>query len=185
MGDDSSIETPTKSKKQMAKALTSLITTFKDETQEQDEILSQLQIDAQNNPNFGNKLNASHWSVNEVCHWLTTIDLQTYYHTFIESNIDGNILLNDITEHLLSNDLNIKSTLHCSKILREIQNLKHKISESSTNKSEQSDESLSEIIESQKAMIKDLTFKLNALQTNSTKKIKELQKKNKQLQDGY
>ena len=202
--DDSKSDTPITSKKRMTKALTSLITKFTDEAQQQDEILHQIQVDSANNPNFGNKSAAYKWTVNEVCHWLTTIDLQTYCHSFIESKIDGNILLNDLTEHTLSNDLKIKP-IHCSKILREIKALKHKISKTNdlqisdiiasikqknehllnafnaqTNKSEllnspSINKSLSDIVKSQNAMIEQLTLKVNALQTKGSKQIKELQ----------
>ena len=117
----------TDSKLAMANALTSLISTFRDEAQQQDEVLSALQNDATSNPDFGKLSLAEQWSTNEVCYWLTNIGLQDYIQSFYASSIDGAILLHDITQDLLKNDLNVKS-IHISKILREIDSLKvHKV----------------------------------------------------------
>ena len=110
-------------KQEMATALTNLITTFQNEAIEQDELLASLQNDMSNNSNFGDKKRAKEWTVNEVCHWLTTIGLQDYIYIFYSKSIDGNILLIDINENILIDELGV-SSVHCSKMLREIQSLK-------------------------------------------------------------
>merc|ERR1712190_106688 len=101
---------------------TSLIAKFKDETEEQEAILSQIQNESINNPNFGNLSTASHWTVNEVCHWLISIKQQTHCRIFTEHNIDGNLLLNHTTQHTLANQLKI-SLPNCKSILEAIDNL--------------------------------------------------------------
>ena len=111
------------SKQEMASALTSLISTFHDEVQQQDELLSALQNEATSNPDFGKKSRSNLWTTNEVCYWLQNIGLQDYIQSFYASSIDGAILLNDVTYDILKNDLNVKP-IHVSKILREIDNLK-------------------------------------------------------------
>eukprot|EP01084_Bolivina_argentea_P124471 220554_1 len=223
----------TESKQEIGTRLTSLISTFRDEAEQQDEILSGLQKEALNNPNFGNRSMCTQWTNAEVCHWLASIDLQDYVDAFYRSSIDGTILLNDTTEESLTNDLNVKP-IHCNKLLREIESLKKHSTETldsndanlsdiiatikkeneellselqrqkslntelNTNNEEfhsipkqinadetTDDKALREIIESQNKMIEDLSNELQQLQIVSNKKMKELEKKNKKLQDGY
>lgn len=115
---DSEIE----AKEEMATALTTLISTFRDETIQQEELLSAMEQDALA-ANFGDISRAAQWTKKEVSHWLTIIGLQEYIDSFLSASIDGAILLNDLNTNFLKNDLKVKA-LHCNKILREIAKLK-------------------------------------------------------------
>jgi len=63
------------------------------------------------------------WTVAQVGTWLEQNNLGMYTHVFTQNQIDGNILINDLTEDLLSNNLNV-SNLHIPKMLRGILKLK-------------------------------------------------------------
>merc|ERR1712228_525399 len=72
---------------------------------------------------FGALNRAYKWKVHEVCHWLNGQGFVNYIHSFYENEIDGEILVNDLTASILHEDLAVKR-FHTGKILREIQTLR-------------------------------------------------------------
>merc|ERR1712154_206781 len=81
-----------------------------------------------------------------------------------------------------------KENEHLLNDLEQAKNLKTVSTQSGDFQSVSNGKSMSEIIESQNKIIQDLTQKLkesNKIQIKSNQKIKELQKKNKKLQNGY
>ncbi|XP_046846057.1 WD repeat, SAM and U-box domain-containing protein 1-like [Xenia sp. Carnegie-2017] len=63
------------------------------------------------------------WTVDDVCIWLTNLNLELYCERFRENAIDGTELFN-ITAELLVNDLCIGPVGHRNKILRSVKDLK-------------------------------------------------------------
>ena len=116
------VDSEMESKEEMATALTTLISTFRDETIQQEELLSAMEQNVME-ANFGDISRAAQWTKKEVSHWLTIIGLQEYIDSFLSASIDGAILLQDLNADTLQNDLKVKA-LHCNKMLREIAKLK-------------------------------------------------------------
>ena len=116
------VDSEMESKEEMATALTTLISTFRDETIQQEELLSAMEQNVME-ANFGDNSRAAQWTKKEVSHWLTIIGLQEYIDSFLSASIDGAILLQDLNADTLQNDLKVKA-LHCNKMLREIAKLK-------------------------------------------------------------
>jgi hypothetical protein len=71
----------------------------------------------------GKKEDAAAWSVEQVCAWLRRNNLDTYVQTFRQNGVDGQMLLNDVTEENLVSDLGVKS-LHKNKMVRLIDELR-------------------------------------------------------------
>eukprot|EP00057_Strongylocentrotus_purpuratus_P025284 XP_011679758.1 PREDICTED: WD repeat, SAM and U-box domain-containing protein 1 [Strongylocentrotus purpuratus] len=67
----------------------------------------------------------SDWTVDAVCEWLQSINLEQHCETFRENHIDGQELQN-LTTEVLSKDLNVKALGHRQKILRGIQAVREK-----------------------------------------------------------
>jgi len=232
----------TESKQDMTVALTSLISTFSDESQRQDELLTSFETEAMANSRFGDQTRAQQWTVNEVCYWLSSQGLQDYVNAFHAAGIDGAILLRDMSMELLRNELGVNS-IHCNKIMRHIEPLKQASAAAALKKKNDEPElhemmqqikaeneelltalkrqsafkavqtsqqqqtmhttttcmdglitnkngggtsnSLHDMVSSQNETIEELTDKLAVLQNQTHRKIKELEKKNQQLQDGY
>merc|ERR1719216_322417 len=72
---------------------------------------------------FGALNRAFKWKVHEVCHWLNGQGFVNYIDSFYKNEIDGEILVNDLTPSILHEDLKVKR-FHTGKLLREIQNLR-------------------------------------------------------------
>jgi len=66
---------------------------------------------------------ASQWSVDEVREWLMQMNLGMYAANFGRNGIDGQMLLNDLTDDILMNDLGVKR-LHLKKFERQIDKLR-------------------------------------------------------------
>jgi len=96
---------------------------FRREAQEQDELLQILEQSAKQSKDFGKIEHARQWNVHEVCWWLISIGMEQYIFIFYCHNIDGNILLQDMTESMLIEDLNVKK-IHSHKIMRAALQLK-------------------------------------------------------------
>ena len=67
--------------------------------------------------------NLSNWSMDDVCHWLKSLDLENYEDTFRDNAVDGDCLLM-LDSNLLKDELGIKALGHRSKILKQIDVLK-------------------------------------------------------------
>ncbi|CAB3978294.1 WD repeat, SAM and U-box domain-containing 1-like [Paramuricea clavata] len=65
------------------------------------------------------------WTVDEVCNWLSNLNLEQYCACFRENEIDGTELFN-ITAEILANDLCIGPVGHRNKILRNVKDVKRK-----------------------------------------------------------
>lgn len=72
---------------------------------------------------FGLTEDASQWTIDDVCSWLCKVNLQMYCDTFRNNSVDGEMLINDLTSELLSNDLNVKR-VHLGKFSRAIDSLR-------------------------------------------------------------
>ncbi len=74
-------------------------------------------------PDFCNHENIKLWDEYEVAFWISTIGCDYSMHRFFYSQIDGSMLLFDMTPETLANDLGIKP-LHVRKVLRAIAELR-------------------------------------------------------------
>ncbi|ETO21518.1 viral A-type inclusion protein [Reticulomyxa filosa] len=68
------------------------------------------------------KAHAKRWKVHQVVHWLIQNDMKQYTKAFYEEGIDGDILLNDMSDNLLS-QLGVK-IVHIGQFKRKLKELK-------------------------------------------------------------
>ena len=131
--------------------------------------------------------NAADWTTKEVAIWLNQIGMNVYAQIFIHQFIDGQILLNDITQQNLISDLCVKS-LHAPKIMRELNKIKtnlggfgqneFEICENVTNATLESKEStLLQQIDSLKNDLSEARIKLN----NKRLQIEDLSRERRKL----
>ncbi|ETO03996.1 hypothetical protein RFI_33406, partial [Reticulomyxa filosa] len=108
---------------EIANKLNAMMEKFRREAEEQDELLQILEESAKEKSEFGKIERSKHWSVHEVCWWLISIGMEEYIFLFYSHNIDGNMLLHDLSEASLLQDLSVKQ-IHSHKIMRAISELK-------------------------------------------------------------
>ena len=109
----------------MSEAMKAMVTSYQKRLSADTAFLDELQLDAANDSNFANPKRADHWTVKEVCFWLSQIHLDKYITAFRDQIIDGSILVRDLNESMLLNDLGVKR-LHVNKLMREIKKLRAK-----------------------------------------------------------
>ncbi|ETO34330.1 hypothetical protein RFI_02765 [Reticulomyxa filosa] len=78
---------------------------------------------AQENKNFAQDMHASEWTTEEVAYWLKRVDLEEYVPQFVQGNVNGDILLNDLDRDMMTHHLKIKP-LHYKRLLRHIEQLR-------------------------------------------------------------
>ena len=114
----------TREAREMREQLTGMVDTVVKEANEEKDFLDELDRRKQENSDFCNDEKAEEWDMYEVAEWLIEkMQLPQYVMKFKENEINGDVLINDVTPEMLIHECAVKQ-IHSNKLSRAIRELK-------------------------------------------------------------
>eukprot|EP01083_Nonionella_stella_P231705 818019_1 len=111
---------------EMASAMTGMVSSMKNQLTEEQEFKATMERRLEEDPSRLEASNAANWTQYEVVSWIEQIGMERYARYFAQENVDGPMLLEDMTQDMLESNLGMRS-IHAKKMMREIYGLKQAI----------------------------------------------------------
>eukprot|EP00484_Ammonia_sp_Unknown_P030256 CAMPEP_0197031706 /NCGR_PEP_ID=MMETSP1384-20130603/10628_1 /TAXON_ID=29189 /ORGANISM="Ammonia sp." /LENGTH=1144 /DNA_ID=CAMNT_0042461273 /DNA_START=74 /DNA_END=3508 /DNA_ORIENTATION=- len=108
---------------EMTSAMSTMVDTMRVELTQEQEFKQEMEKRVTENPDMMVPENAFKWTPYEVVHWVESLGMERYARYFAQENVDGPMLLEDVTEDLLTSQLGVRA-IHAKKIMREVTVLK-------------------------------------------------------------